>query len=340
MIGSTIDRVAPENLFRSPWQAYLLAAAFFIAMPFVFGVLVASQIIVFAIFAMGYNVILGYGGEMSFGHAAYFGMGAYGVILTTVYLDNLYLGILVGIAAAALVGLVFGWLSLRRRGIYFGMITLALAQMLYFPFFNNTELTGGANGIGIPFEVEAIGPLNPGAGGFEFYVFAVVVLLAVWFGIRRLIRSPYGRILVAIRENETRAKSLGYDTDRVLLLAFVVSCAISGVAGVMYALLFSFVTPSVLFWTVSGEVVLITVIGGIGTLNGPIIGAVIFQFLSENLTRFFDVWEFVFGLIIVLFVIFAPQGVYGLYLRRRDDQGHDGWRLDRLFRRWYRDLFD
>lgn len=319
---------------------YVSGLVLLLVLPFVIGTITASQILVFAIFAMGYNLLLGYGGEMSFGHAAYFGTGAYGLVLTTHYVGNVYLGIVIGIGVATLFGAMFGWLSLRRRGLYFAMITLALGQMIYFPVRSQTDITGGTNGISIPHDVSAIGPLDPGTGGWLFYGFLIAILLAVWLGIRHLVYSPYGRILIAIRENEQRAEALGYDSDRILFIAFVLSSAIAGMAGVLYGLLFSFITPEVLFWTISGEVVLMTVIGGLGTFNGPIIGSAIFIYLSQNLTQFFDVWEFFFGLVIIVVVILAPEGVYGLYLKWTGMEGQPRFRLYRLFRRWYERHFE
>jgi branched-chain amino acid transport system permease protein len=295
-------------------RAGLLAAVgvALLALPFVFGAILASQMLVFAVFALGYNLLLGYGGELSFGHAAYFGIGAYGAVMTAQVIPNLLVALLVGVVAATLAGVVFGAFSLRRRGIYFSMITLAFAQMLYYLFLQSTGITGGSNGLSFP-AVDGVGPITPGNATFVFYLTMLALTGVVFFAVYRIVHSPYGRVLVAIRENERRARSLGYEVNRFLLLAFVMSSFFSGFAGALYALLFAFVTPDLLFWTTSGNVVMMTIIGGVGTLVGPVVGSGIFLVLQEYLTEFFNVWEMVFGLIIVAVVLLAPRGVYGLY---------------------------
>jgi branched-chain amino acid transport system permease protein len=288
-----------------------------IALPVVLGPYLASEIIVFAIAVLGYNILLGYGGELSFGHAAFIGLSAYGTIIVVKYTQNIFIGMLAGILVAFLSGLIIGWLSLRRRGIYLSMVTLAFAQMIYIIVFQATGLTGGANGISFP-EISVNFPmLKPGEGGLIFYIFVSSVFVLLLFLVRRIIRSPFGKVLIAVRDNDTKAKALGYNVKNVLLLAFVFSAIISGVAGVFFALLFAFVTPDLLFWVTSGEIVLMNVIGGVGTLGGALIGATIFTLLSNNLTQYFGVWEIPFGTIIVLFVMFAPEGVYGQILEKR-----------------------
>jgi branched-chain amino acid transport system permease protein len=323
--------------YQASKYSFAGGALLLICLPVFLSPLLASEILIFAIFALGYNILLGYGGEMSFGHAAYFGLGAYGVILTAYVIPNIYVAILAGVALATVAGVVFGWLSLQRRGIYFSMITLALAQMIYLTFFQATELTGGSNGRSFPDVSGAFGPLVPGQGGLVFYLFAVLVFLATLFIVRRIIRSPFGRILIAIRENSDRAEALGYDVKRILFVAFVFTSIIGGFAGVMYGILFSFVSPNVLFWLTSGEVVLMTIIGGVGTLGGPLIGATIYILLSDSLTDFFNFWEIPFGIIIIAVVIFAPKGLYGIYLDYVSEE-QNGYTVRRLFDRFREQL--
>lgn len=290
-------------------------------LPFVFGNFTANEIIVLAVFAMAYNLLLGYGGELSFGHAAFFGLGAYATVIVAEHIiANLYAAMLLAVLITGAFSVIFAYVSLRRRGIYLAMITLALAQMVYYIAFRWTDLTGGSDGMFMPLYDAALGPIDPLQGGLQFYVFALIILAAVWLAIHRIIESPFGRALMAVRESEERARHIGYDPDRLLLLAFIMSGTLSGLAGAMNAVLYAFVGPDQLFWIVSGEVVLITILGGLGTLNGPVIGAIIFGVLAHNLTSVTEHWPVVFGAIFVLIVMFAPQGVYGLYLDYHDGE--------------------
>lgn len=303
-----------------PTVPVAIGAVLLILLPLLLSPLLASEILVFAIFALGYNILFGYGGEMSFGHAAFFGLAAYGTILTATVVPNIYLSIVVGVLLATVSGIIFGWLSLQRRGIYFSMITLGLAQMIYLIVFQATSITGGSNGVGFPTVENAFGPLVPGSGGLSFYLLTLIVFLITIISVRRIIRSPFGRLLIAVRENPDRVRALGYNIKRILFVSFVFTSIISGIAGVLYSILFSFVSPNLLFWLTSGEVVLMTLIGGAGTLGGPFIGAIIFILLSDSLTSFFNFWEIPFGLIIIAVVLFAPEGVYGIYQNYVSDQ--------------------
>lgn len=304
-----------------------LAVVGFALLPLMFGTTTANDVIVLAIFALGYNLLLGYGGELSFGHAAFYGIGAYGtVVFAEIAVANLYLAMLAAVVFTTIISLVFGFVSLRRRGIYFAMITLALAQMAYYVVFQWNDLTGGQNGKAIPLFEAPVAGIDPLAAGLDFYLFGLLMLALTWLGVRRVIQSPFGKALMAVRESEERARHLGYDVNRLLLLAFVLSGLLSGLAGALHAVLFAFVGPNLLFWTISGEVVLIAILGGIGTLSGPIIGAIIFGVLSHNLTQVTENWPIIFGTIFVLIVMFAPEGVYGItqkYFQDRDGGGFD-----------------
>lgn len=311
-------------------------AILLVILPIVLSPLLASEILIFATFALGYNILFGYGGEMSFGHAAFFGLAAYGAILMATRIPNIYAAIVAGIILATVIGIVFGWLSLRRRGIYFSMITLGLAQMIYLFVFQATSITGGSNGIGFPDVEGAVGPLIPGSSGLQFYALMTTVFLLTMLIVYRIIHSPFGRLLIAVRENPERMRALGYDIKQILLVAFIFTSIISGVAGVLYSILFSFVSPNVLFWLTSGEVVLMTLIGGAGTLGGPLIGATIYILLSDSLTTFFDFWEIPFGIIIVAVVLFAPEGVYGIYVNQTSEEAVDSFSI----RRYIEDVRD
>lgn len=282
-------------------------------MPFLTSPFIGAEIVVMAIFAMGYNIILGYGGELSFGHAAFFGLGAYATVLLLRHvLLNLYIAIVAAVILVTLVSVVFGYLSLRRRGIYFAMITLALAQMVYVIAFQWTGLTGGSNGISIPNISANIGPFVPMQNDIHFYLLASVLFLLLFAAIAQIVNSPFGRVLKAIRESEERALHLGYDVNSYLWLAFTMSGAVSAFAGALYAALFVFISPNILFWTMSGEVVLMTIIGGVGTLTGPLVGAVAFIFLRDTFTQITENWQLLFGAVIIAVVLLAPEGVVGL----------------------------
>lgn len=295
----------------------------FAVLPFLVGDFLAKQVVVFAIFVLGYDLLVGYAGEISFGHAAYFGLGAYGTILAMHYLTpNAYVAMAVGVLVAGLVGAIFGAFSLRRRAIYFAMITLALAQMIYHIVFRWTGFTGGSNGIGIPQGARAaIGPLEPMGGGLGFYPLALALLAVCWFGVRRIIRSPFGQILVAIRENEERATHLGFRTTRFLWIAFVMSTLLSGLGGALFALLFTFTAPGQLYWVTSGEVVMMALLGGIGTLGGPIVGAGAFIIIQDTFSSLTNEWRILFGIIIVFVILYAPEGIWGTYKNRVRETG-------------------
>lgn len=294
----------------------------FVVLPFAVGNFLANQILVFAVFVMGFNLLLGYTGEISFGHAAYFGLGAYGTILAMHHLTpNAYVAMVIGVLTAVSAGAVFGAFSLRRRAIYFAMITLAFAQMVYHVVFRWTGFTGGSNGIGVPIDANAaIGPFDPMGGGPGFYLFGLVILGAAWLGVSRVVRSPFGRVLVAIRENEERAAHLGFETTNFLWVAFLMSTLLSGVGGALFALLFTFTAPGQLYWVTSGEVVMMALLGGIGTLGGPIVGAGAFIILHDTISSYTNEWRIVFGLLIVFVVLYAPRGIWGTYRRGSLDE--------------------
>lgn len=285
------------------------------AVPLLFSMSLGSRILIFAVFAMGYNLLLGYTGELSFGHAAYFGVGAYGTAAALQHVtSSLYVGILVGVLLATVVSVVFGYVSFQQRAIYFAMITIGLAMMVYIFVLQFTGITGGSNGLPVPLDVNSsLGVIDPYAGGWDFFLFAFVVVIAVSLFLWRVVNSPFGRVLVAIRENDMRTSHLGYDVFWYLLLAFVISGAISGIAGALYATLFAFVSPSLLFWLISGEVILVTILGGVGSRRGPIVGALVFILLQDLLVDLTASWRFAFGAIIIFIVLFAPLGLWGLY---------------------------
>jgi branched-chain amino acid transport system permease protein len=254
-----------------------------IAVPFI-GVypLFVMKVLCFALFAAAFNLLIGYTGLLSFGHAMFLGMAGYTTgyaIQTLGYPPEV--GVLAGTAAATLLGLVVGLFAIRRQGIYFAMVTLALAQMVYFVFLQ-APFTHGEDGLqGVP-RGKLFGLLSLSSDITLYYVIVVVMVL-MFLLIVRIVHSPFGQVLVAIKENEPRAVSLGYDTDRFKLLAFVLSAGIAGLAGSLKVLVLGFETLSDAYWTMSGLVILMTLVGGMGTLFGPLLGAALIVALEDRL---------------------------------------------------------
>jgi branched-chain amino acid transport system permease protein len=262
---------------------YGLLLLLLIAVPFI-GIypLFVMKVLCFALFAAAFNLLIGYTGLLSFGHAMFLGMAGY----TTGYaIQSLgyspELGVLAGTAAATVLGLVVGLFAIRRQGIYFAMVTLALAQMVYFVFLQ-APFTHGEDGLqGVP-RGKLFGMLDL-SSDFTLYYVVLVVMVLMFLLIVRIVHSPFGQVLVAIKENEPRAVSLGYDTDRFKLLAFVLSAGIAGLAGSFKVLVLGFETLSDAYWTMSGLVILMTLVGGMGTLFGPLLGAALIVALEDRL---------------------------------------------------------
>jgi branched-chain amino acid transport system permease protein len=268
-----------KNLGYMSLMAVALAAPVFIYPVFL------MKVLCFALFACAFNLLIGFTGLLSFGHAAFFGGAGYitGYLLKTTSMP-FELGLILGAAFAALVGLAIGALAIRRQGIYFTMITLALSQMLFFVFLQS-PFTGGEDGLqGVP-RGKLFGIIDL-ANDMWMYYTVLTIAVASFALITRTVHSPFGQVLKAIKDNEPRAISLGYDTDRYKLLAFVMSAALAGLAGATKAVVLGFETLTDAHWTMSGLVVLMTLVGGLGTLTGPIVGAVIIIALENKLGDF------------------------------------------------------
>ncbi|WP_303287557.1 branched-chain amino acid ABC transporter permease [Marinobacter sp. SS8-8] len=268
------------------------------------------DLLCFALFASAFNLLLGYAGLLSFGHAAFFGGAAY----ITGYVTKEWgftplLGILAGAGFAMVLGAAFGFLAIRRQGIYFAMVTLALAQIIYFLALQ-MPFTGGENGLqGIPRgHLFGLIDLNNSLAMY-YFVFAIFL---VGFGIiYRTIHSPFGEVLQAIRENESRALSLGYDVDHFKLLAFVISATLAGLAGATKAIIFQFAALTNAHWQTSGEVILMTLVGGLGTVFGPVVGAITVGALSHELSAFGSWVQVILGTIFVVCVMVFRRGIIG-----------------------------
>ena len=305
------DRSAATAATRAR-LAWGVGLAFLLVAPFI-GVypIFMMKALCFAIFACAFNLLLGFTGLLSFGHAAYLGAAAYvtGWLVRTAGWSP-ELGVLAGTLIAAATGLVVGLIAIRRQGIYFAMITLAMAQMLYFVFLQ-APFTGGEDGLqGVP-RGKLFG-LLPLASDLTLYYVVLAVFVAVFLFIIRVVHSPYGQVLKAIRENEPRAVSLGYDVDRYKLLAFVLSTGLAGLAGSMKTLVLGFATLSDAHWSLSGEVVLMTLLGGMGTFAGPVLGAFTIIGLQNFLADRVGSWvTVIIGVIFVVCVVAFRRGFVG-----------------------------
>lgn len=303
---------------------FTLVALIPIAWPEPYVINTATEILIFGILALALDLLMGYAGLVSFGHAAFFGIGAYAAGLAFLHLHrsvlvNLTIAVAVTLVAAALIG----YLALRMTGIYFLMVTFALAQMAYALVYKWDAVTGGSDGltgIGRPLLGVGQGLVDLGPPRAMFY-FCFVIFLGVWGFVQVLTRAPFGRALVGIRENELRMRTLGYPVWRYKYVAFLLSGLLGGLAGALYAYYSGFVSPGLLHWTMSGEVVLMVIIGGSGTLLGPLLGAAFVLLLQNFLSSYTERWLLLMGWTFVACVLFAPKGLVGtlrdlVWLRR------------------------
>jgi len=290
--------------------ALLVMVAFFALAPTMIYPLFLMKVMCFALFACAFNLLIGYGGLLSFGHAMFLGFAGYiAAHAAKVWGFNPEFAILAAVAAAALLGLGAGLIAIRRQGIYFAMITLALAQMVFF-FCLQAPFTGGEDGIQAVPRGRLFGLIDL-APVFNMYVLVFAIFLGGFLLIYRVIHSPFGQVLKAIRENEPRAISLGYDTDRYKLLAFVLSAALAGLAGGTKALVFQLASLTDVHWSMSGEVVLMTLVGGLGTVFGPVAGALVIVAMANYLAQLGAWVTVVQGGIFVICVLTFRRGVVG-----------------------------
>jgi branched-chain amino acid transport system permease protein len=273
---------------------------------------ILTLMLIWGLLALSLDLVLGYLGLLSFGHAAFIAVGAYATGITLISVSRSFLlAFVVAVALTTVVAWLIGALSIRFHGVFFAMITLAIAQMIYVLATNLTDITGGTNGLGgIPVPTLLGVPLD---GTVLYYYVVGVVVFGCYAVAYRLLQSPFGRAMVAIREGERRMSFLGYDTNKYKRRAFAVSGAIGGVAGVLFASYQYFVGPSVAFWTSSGDALFGVILGGMGTLYGPLLGGAAFVGIRQVLSSYVDEWRFVVGLLLVLIVMFAPRGLVSLY---------------------------
>ena len=317
-----------HSMFKLIQKHRVLAVALFLmVLPFILPYeALAVNILIFGLFAMGFNLLFGYTGLLSFGHAAFLGMGSYISGISIVHYGAPWaLAILFGIMGAAFGGLVIGFLAIRTRGIYFSMVTLALGQIVYYAFYKADSLTGGENGLrGVRVDefnflgitIDFLPPLT------KYYIILIFVVAAVWL-ISRILQSPLGAVMEAIRENEKRASACGFDVAKTKLLVFILSAAICGLAGSLRALHLSIVPSDSLHYLQSGQAVMMSILGGMNTFFGPFIGAMVMLYVEDVITIFTKHWMAVVGIIFMFFVLFFPKGIWGSILSKFPNQKVD-----------------
>ena len=284
----------------------------------------AINILIFGLYAVGFNLLFGYTGMLSFGHAAFLGTGSYlcGIAIVS-FGWPWWAAIVLGVVASTAIGAVIGFLAIRTRGIYFSMVTLALAQIVYYAFYKAERWTDGENGLrGVTVnDIDVFGwHLNFVDPITKYYVILVFVAAALWF-VSRVLNSPFGAVMEAIRENEKRTSACGYDVARAKLLVFTLSAGVCGLAGALRALHLSIVPIDSLHYLQSGQAVMMCLLGGMGTFFGPFVGAAAFLYLEDVMTTFTTHWMVAVGVTFMIFVLFFPKGIWGSllhWLRRRD----------------------
>lgn len=314
----------PDWLTR--YRRWILWALLILALVFPYSVRLyylslAIEVLIFAIFAMSLDLLLGYAGLASFGHAAYFGLGGYILAylasrseLTLNLTSNLLVTLPAVIIGTSIFAFIVGFFAIRTSGIYFLMITLAVAQMLFSIAISWSEVTGGSDGLtGVARPTIGVGPLSYQFDSREsFYYLVLVLFLLSWWLLQRIVASPFGWTLRGIRENEQRMRALGYNTFWYKMAVFVISGAFASLAGMLLVHFFGQAPPDYLHWSLSGQVMIMLIVGGVGTLTGPIFGAAIIRLFPNLVSSYTDRWETLLGILFILFVLLAPQGLFGL----------------------------
>jgi branched-chain amino acid transport system permease protein len=322
-----------RNLYKGLFLAVVIA--FLVVLPFLTPTRsLATEMLIFAIFALGFDILFGYTGLLSFGHAIFFGVGAYatGIVLVRV-IPSLFVALAVGTAMSLCVSYAVAFLSIRKKGIYFVMITLAFCQMFYFIGFKWTSLTGGDNGLhGVP--RTSFGPIDLNSETILYFFVLVIFFLSVLLAYR-IVNSPFGRVLKALKDNEDRARSVGYDTTTFKTIAFMISAFFASLAGGLYALHSNFVPMDTLSISTSGDVVIMALLGGIGTLYGPVMGAMLIVYLKNLLSNWVGNWHLILGGIFIVSVLTVREGIFPvifgkvkekLWPQRQDQEGGSGGR--------------
>jgi branched-chain amino acid transport system permease protein len=273
---------------------------------------ILSEVLVTTLAVLSVNLLLGYTGLPAFGNAAYFGLGAYGAALTVTYLHvDFVTAVLAGAVAAVAGALLLGPFLLRRRGIYFGLLSIAFGQVFYFIAYRYTDVTGGEDGMNFPRPPFGPGIAQVSINQVQFYYISLVVFVVAMIAFRAVVRSPFGRTLIAIRQNEARVRYLGLDTDRFIFVALLISALMAGVSGALFGLLINFAYPLELDWHQSGNFVLMMILGGAGTIWGSLIGALIYVIGKDIISTITPLWQIFLGALFVACVLGFPRGIVG-----------------------------
>ena len=321
---SSVAAVAARPASRRGWRARLilwrvpLSILALCLLPWVLpSMALATNVLIYGLLAVGYNLLFGYTGLLSFGHAAFFGAGAYvtGIVIAQ-FGAPWYAALALGVVTGGLLAFVIGILSIRTRGIYFSMVTLALSQLVYYTALRAASWTGGENGLRgftvgqldlFGWTVDFLDPVT------KYYVLMVFAAAALWF-VSRILNSPFGAVIEAIRENETRARACGYHVERSKLIAFTLSGLICALAGTLLALHLAIVPLDILHYQTSGMIVMMTLLGGAGSFFGPFVGALAFLLMEDVVSLWTSHWQIVVGTVFILFVLFLPKGIWGTAL--------------------------
>lgn len=321
---SSVAAVATRPASRRGWRARLtawrvpLSILALCLLPWALpSMALATNVLIYGLLAVGYNLLFGYTGLLSFGHAAFFGAGAYvtGIAIAQ-FGAPWYAALALGVVAGGALAFVIGILSIRTRGIYFSMVTLALSQLVYYTALQAASWTGGENGLRgftvgqldlFGWAVDFLDPVT------KYYVLMVFAAAALWF-VSRILNSPFGAVIEAIRENETRARACGYHVERSKLIAFTLSGLICALAGTLLALHLAIVPLDILHYQTSGMIVMMTLLGGAGSFFGPFVGALAFLLIEDVVSLWTSHWQIVVGTVFILFVLFLPKGIWGTAL--------------------------
>lgn len=299
-----------------PWHAFLAILVLMIAAPFglpIYAVTLLTEALIMGLFAMSLDLMVGYTRLYSFGHAAAYGLGAYtaGNLLLHTHVPMLF-AVLLAALVSGIIAIGIAWVCTIATGVSFAMLTLAFAQLLYAIAFKWTAVTGASDGLaGIPRTPGPFG-LTVFDGRTGFYYLVLGFLIATWLFCRALVNAPFGAVLRGIRENEPKTRALGFNTRRYKIAVVAIAYALGGLAGALYAPFAGFTNTELLFWLLSGQVLIMVIIGGAGTLIGPILGAIFFLVVQQVLSNYTDSWALFFGLIFIAFVLWIPQGLWGL----------------------------
>jgi branched-chain amino acid transport system permease protein len=308
-----------RHLARLPWGLLVVVAALFVpALGSRFYTFVATNIAIMALFSVSLNLLLGYGGLVSFGHAAYFGTGAYTCgILMKVHHVPFGVALPAAALAAGALAAIFGFFCVRLTKIYFAMLTLAFAQIVWAVCFKWNSVTGGEQGLSdVPYpDLSGAGRLWPGFAAHrasdQFYLVTVVLVAVCLWGLRRIVRSPFGRLLTTIRENPERTEFIGLNVRRHELIAFIIAGLFAGVAGALFGIFNRGVFPDFAYWPKSSDVLIMTILGGMGYFYGPAVGAFILIVLNQEITSYTEYWPFVLGVLLISLLFLFPGGVLG-----------------------------